>query len=212
METYELSKRNLVDIRVFNSERNDITPKCHTITSPEYLAARVYNVAVHPLQTLGRINVNGVEVPVIANKINNKEYDSLARGAGYIAGNIAQAYAISIGIEKCGELINKKRYGTGTFADGMSLEDAKAYLEIQDHRSKAGLTDAELLGIQKVDDYLALNKTNYDDLLALRRAEQAEYENFLKYGNVKGNIEPAKTDFIVTPNGTVMDTSIKVFK
>ena len=89
----------------------------------------------------------------------------------------------------------------------MSLEDAKAYLEIQDHRSKAGLTDAELLGIQKVDDYLALNKTNYDDLLALRRAEQAEYENFLKYGNVKGNIEPAKTDFIVTPNGTVMDTS-----
>lgn len=46
--------------------------------------------------------------------------------------------------------------------------------------------DAELLGIQKVDDYLALNRVEYGDILALHRTEQIKKNNFFRYGNVNG--------------------------
>ena len=84
------------------------------ITSPEYLAARAYNVAAHPLQTLDRINVNGADVlngvMGIADKIRNKEYGALARGGGYAAGSVAQVYLLGKGIEKCGDWADKKIY------------------------------------------------------------------------------------------------------
>ena len=86
------------------------------ITSPEYLAARAYNVAAHPLQTLDRINVNGADVlngvMGIADKIRNKEYGALARGGGYAAGSVAQVYLLGKGIEKCGDLIDNKKQET----------------------------------------------------------------------------------------------------
>lgn len=117
---YTLVKNNTTLGRVNNNFTTGIAGSLYTtydtITSPEYLAARVYNVAAHPVQTLNKINVNGVDVLNgvlgIADKINNKEYDSLARGAGYIAGSIAQAYLLSKGIEKCGDLINNKKRKT----------------------------------------------------------------------------------------------------
>jgi hypothetical protein len=45
----------------------------------------------------------------IADKIRNKEYGALARGAGYAAGSVAQVYLLGKGIEKCGDLIDGKR-------------------------------------------------------------------------------------------------------
>ncbi len=45
--------------------------------------------------------------------------------------------------------------------------------DVLEHGSTAGLTDAELLGIQKVDDALALNMVNGNELLALRNASNA---------------------------------------
>ena len=103
------------------------------VTSPEYLGAKAYSVAAHPKQILAAANMSGRDaargLQGVAGKIKNKEYGSLARSAGYVAGTAAQAYALGKGIEKCGDLINKKKYGTGTYADGMPLEDATASLE-----------------------------------------------------------------------------------
>ncbi|WP_289782667.1 hypothetical protein, partial [Thomasclavelia cocleata] len=66
-----------------------------------------YNVAAHPLQTLDRINVNGMDVINgalgVVDKIRNKEYGSVARGAGYAVGNAVQMYGASKFIEKCGD-------------------------------------------------------------------------------------------------------------
>ena len=103
------------------------------VTSPEYLGAKAYSVAAYPKQILAAANLSGRDaargLQGVAGKIKNKEYGSLARSAGYVAGSAAQAYALGKGIEKCGDLINKKKYGTGTYADGMPLEDATASLE-----------------------------------------------------------------------------------
>lgn len=56
---------------------------------------------------------------------------------------------------------------TKSFAELMSPEDAKRYLEFLENGSVEGLTPAELAGIQKVDDWIALNKVDYDEVLAL---------------------------------------------
>ena len=168
-----------------------------TITSPEYLAAKAYNVAAHPLQTLDRINVNGMDVINgalgVVDKIRNKEYGSVARGAGYAVGNAVQMYGASKFIEKCGDWLGKQRRGPSSLSDLMSPEDAKAYLEFLEHGSTAGLTDAELLGIQKVDDALALNMVNGNELLALRNASNAAnldelsaYFHYLEHGSTAG--------------------------
>ena len=166
----------------------------------------ILNVNTQYTQVLMELNENGAMDAVYTYGVSrltedrftgesNKEYGALARGAGYAAGNMAQAYLLSKGIENCGDLINKNRYGTGTYADGMPLEDAKVYLEFQDHGTKAGLTDAELLGIRKVDDAAALNMVNNNDLLALRKAENIKHDNFLKFGNVNGDINSKIGDF-----------------
>lgn len=93
-----------------------------TVTSPKYLAAKVYSVAAHPGRTLASINISGRDVARglqgVAGKIKNKEYGSVARSAGYVAGSVAQAYGLSKGIEKCGDLINRKKYGTNPVESG----------------------------------------------------------------------------------------------
>ena len=48
----------------------------------------------------------------IADKIRNKEYGALARGAGYAAGSVVQVYLLGKGIEKCGDLIDNKKQET----------------------------------------------------------------------------------------------------
>ena len=59
--------------------------------------------------------------------------------------------------------------GIGTsLTDFMSPEDAERYLYFLEHGSTAGLSEAELYGIGQVDDYLALQRVNYDEVLKLR--------------------------------------------
>lgn len=61
-----------------------------------------------------------------------------------------------------------ERRKINSFADLMSPEDAERYLKFLENGSTAGLTKEELEGIKKVDELLALNKINYQDILDLR--------------------------------------------
>ena len=55
-----------------------------------------------------------------------------------------------------------------SYADMMSPEDAKRYLDFLENGSRAGLTSQEIAALEKVDELLALNKINYQDILDLR--------------------------------------------
>ena len=50
----------------------------------------------------------------------------------------------------------------------MSPEDAKKYLEFLENGSTAGLTPEELAGIDKLDELLALEKVEWDDIVRIR--------------------------------------------
>ena len=56
-----------------------------------------------------------------------------------------------------------------SFSDLMSPEDAARYNKFLENGSTAGLTPSEVKALQNVDDAIALNKVNYDDLLDVRR-------------------------------------------
>lgn len=55
-----------------------------------------------------------------------------------------------------------------SYADLMSPEDAKKYLEFLENGSTAGLTPEELAGIDKLDELLALEKVEWDDIVRIR--------------------------------------------
>ena len=59
----------------------------------------------------------------------------------------------------------------GSFAEEMSKEDAQKYLDFLENGSKEGLTEAEIRGIGKVDEALALKKVNPEELLELRKQQ-----------------------------------------
>ena len=59
----------------------------------------------------------------------------------------------------------------GSFAEGMSKEDAQKYLDFLENGSKEGLTEAEIKGIGKVDETLALKKVTPEELLELRKQQ-----------------------------------------
>lgn len=67
----------------------------------------------------------------------------------------------------------EERRKINSFADLMSPEDAERYLKFLENGSTAGLTKEELEGIKKVDELLALNKINYQDILDLRNSGNA---------------------------------------
>jgi len=54
-----------------------------------------------------------------------------------------------------------------SYADLMSPEDAKKYLEFLENGSTAGLTPEELVGIDKLDELLALEKVEWDDVVKI---------------------------------------------
>ena len=58
-----------------------------------------------------------------------------------------------------------------SFAEGMSKKDAQKYLDFLENGSKEGLTEAEIRGIGKVDEALALKKVNPEELLELRKQQ-----------------------------------------
>ena len=57
-----------------------------------------------------------------------------------------------------------------SFADMMSPEDAKRYLDFLENGSRDGLTDAELAGVEKADALLVSRKVEYEDVWDLRNA------------------------------------------
>ena len=80
-------------------------------------------------------------------------------GLNRLHGNVIQRYRV------------KDADGIATsYADLMSPEDVTRYLKFLETGSTEGLTPEELLGIRKVEEYLALSRVDYDEVLALRRA------------------------------------------
>ena len=57
-----------------------------------------------------------------------------------------------------------------SFADMMSPEDAKRYLDFLENGSREGLTSAELAGVEKADALLVSQKVGYEDVWDLRNA------------------------------------------
>ena len=55
-----------------------------------------------------------------------------------------------------------------SFADMMSPEDAKRYLDFLENGSREGLTGAELAGVEKADALLVSQKVKYEDVWDLR--------------------------------------------
>lgn len=60
-----------------------------------------------------------------------------------------------------------------SFADMMSPEDAKRYLDFLENGSREGLTGAELAGVEKADALLVSRKVEYEDVWDLRNAGDA---------------------------------------
>ena len=60
-----------------------------------------------------------------------------------------------------------------SFADMMSPEDAKRYLDFLENGSKEGLTSAELAGVEKADALLVSRKVEYEDVWDLRNVGDA---------------------------------------
>ena len=58
-----------------------------------------------------------------------------------------------------------------SFADLMSPEDAKRYLDFLETGSREGLTSAELAGVEKADALLVSQKVGYEDVWDLRKAD-----------------------------------------
>ena len=57
-----------------------------------------------------------------------------------------------------------------SFADMMSPEDAKRYLDFLENGSREGLASAELAGVEKADALLVSRKVEYEDVWDLRNA------------------------------------------
>lgn len=77
--------------------------------------------------------------------------------------------------EEAGDLIKRldKTDSPTSFTDMMSPEDAARYLRFLENGSTEGLTSAELEGIKKVDELLALKKISYQDVLDIRNSGKA---------------------------------------
>ena len=60
-----------------------------------------------------------------------------------------------------------------SFADMMSPEDAKRYLNFLENGSREGLTSAELAGVEKADALLVSQKVGYEDVWDLRNVGDA---------------------------------------
>ena len=72
-----------------------------------------------------------------------------------------------------------------SFADMMSPEDAKRYLDFLENGSREGLTSAELAGVEKADALLVSQKVGYEDVWDLRNVGDA-----LESGKYSTQISP----------------------
>lgn len=81
-------------------------------------------------------------------------------------------------------------------------EEEARYQKFLENGSTKGLTPEELLGIRKVDEYLVLDRVDYDEVLALRRAEYINAGGITKPG---GKYQPAKIS--ATVDLDIMETT-----
>ena len=86
-----------------------------------------------------------------------------------------------------------------SFADMMSPEDAKRYLDFLENGSREGLTGAELAGVEKADALLVSRKVEYEDVWDLRNAgdvlesgSKGSLDTIIKNGKV--SIDDIKTN------------------
>ena len=74
-----------------------------------------------------------------------------------------------------------------SFADMMSPEDAKRYLDFLENGSREGLTSAELVGVEKADALLVSQKVGYEDVWDLRNVgdalESGRESSIMDYSN-----------------------------
>ena len=96
-----------------------------------------------------------------------------------------------------------------SFAEGMSKEDAQKYLDFLENGSKEGLTEAEIRGIGKVDEALALKKVNPEELLELRKQQLG---NVGESGSSTKLYSPVEYKGSVKVNGEVRDVSRRVYQ
>ena len=77
-----------------------------------------------------------------------------------------------------------------SFADMMSPEDAKRYLDFLENGSREGLTSAELAGVEKADALLVSQKVGYEDVWDLRNVgdalESGKYSAFGEMSEADG--------------------------
>ena len=123
---------------------------------------------------IGTLFKNADKVSVVARSTD---------GAGVLAKHADEAGAWLHGVKvfrysdetaeavKSGEKLLKES-GTiyESFADMMSPEDAKRYLDFLENGSREGLTSAELAGVEKADALLVSQKVGYEDVWDLRNA------------------------------------------
>ena len=126
---------------------------------------------------IGTLFKNADKVSVVARSTD---------GAGVLAKHADEAGAWLHGVKvfrysdetaeavKSGEKLLKES-GTiyESFADMMSPEDAKRYLDFVENGSREGLTSAELAGVEKADALLVSRKVEYEDVWDLRNVGDA---------------------------------------
>ena len=95
--------------------------------------------------------------------------DKFYYGSGYLDGAVTGIIADAVVAEAVAGVI--KGDAVTSYADLMSPKDAEKYLNFLENGSSAGLTDEEIAGIKKLDDLLALEKADYQDILNMRNAD-----------------------------------------
>ena len=102
-----------------------------------------------------------------------------------------------------------------SFADMMSPEDAKRYLDFLENGSREGLTSAELAGVEKADVLLVSQKVGYEDVWDLRNMGDAleSGNSSIHYGELDSLGRATGVDATITVDmvgtGTPAKSSIK---
>ena len=126
-------------------------------------------------QILVREGVSDFTAGKVSDFVYNKTGNRVLSMAAGMASSAGTSKAFDYGDVALGWAKNKVTgvgtpKGNSSFADGMSPEDAKRYLDFPENGSKSGLSEVELYGITKVDEHLAFQKIDYQKVIDLRKS------------------------------------------
>ena len=126
-------------------------------------------------QILVREGVSDFTAGKVSDFVYNKTGNRVLSMAAGMASSAGTSKAFDYGDVALGWAKNKVTgvgtpKGNSSFADGMSPEDAKRYLDFPENGSKSGLSEVELYGITKVDEHLAFQKIDYQKVIDLRNS------------------------------------------